>query len=322
MTSDEATVREEVAAAEGNPDTGPGAESRQPVDGMPEAADDAGHDEATEAQADGDAGEAEGDGEQVDEEIEFDFGGNKLRVPRAAVPEEVATRLDEFARGIWSDYTRRGQQLADERKSVAAAREAVEKVRSLNDEALDAYAHGLAIKAELQQLSQTDLPALWRSNPDEARRVSDTIAQRQAELQQVASRVQQAEQQATAAQQAEHKRLAEEGEAALERKIKGFREKVPELLDYVTKQYGIDRTHAERVWRLDTATAEMAYKAMQWDRLQAARKAAPAPKPAAPAAPVTAMKARGSARTESNPDKMTTEQFMRWRQQQIEKRAG
>jgi hypothetical protein len=68
---------------------------------------------------------------------------------------------------------------------------------------------------------------------------------------------------------------------------------VPEIIDYVAQNYGIDKDHAAKVWRQDPATAEMAYKAMMFDRMQSAGKK-PAPVAPKTAAPVTAMKAKGA----------------------------
>lgn len=236
--------------------------------------------------------ETEPEAEQT-EEIEFDFGGNKFKVPKGSIPDEIADQLDKFTKGTWSDYTRKSQEVAEVRKSVEARAQAVAKLESINGEVLNAYSKGLQIKAEIEQLRAIDVNALWQSNPDQARRVSDLMAQKSAEFNATVNKVAQLETGLTQAQEAEAARRAQEGEAVLERRIKGFSQKVPEIIDYVAQNYGIDKDHAAKVWRQDPATAEMAYKAMMFDRMQSAGKK-PAPVAPKTAAPMVAMKAKGA----------------------------
>lgn len=248
--------------------------------------------EAEGVETEADTSETESEAEQP-EEIEFDFGGNKFKVPKGSIPDEIADQLDKFTKGTWSDYTRKSQEVAEVRKSVEARAQAVAKLESISGEVLNTYSKGLQIKAELEQLRGIDVNALWQTNPDQARRVSDLMAQKSAEFNATVNKVAQLETGLTQAQEAEAARRAQEGEAVLERRIKGFSQKVPEIIDYVAQNYGIDKDHAAKVWRQDPATAEMAYKAMMFDRMQSAGKK-PAPVPPKSAVPVTAMKAKGA----------------------------
>lgn len=248
------------------------------------------------AEADGielEAESSETEAEAPPEEIEFDFGGNKFKVPKGSIPDEIADQLDKFTKGTWSDYTRKSQEVAEVRKSVEARAQAVAKLENLNGEVLSTYSKGLQIKAEIEQLRAIDVNALWQSNPDQARRVSDLMAQKSAEFNATVNQVAQLETGLTQAQEAEAARRATEGEALLERRIKGFSSKIPEIIDYVADTYGIDKSHAAKVWRQDPATAEMAFKAMMFDRMQTAGKK-PAAAPQKAAAPMVSMKAKGA----------------------------
>jgi len=243
---------------------------------------------------DADAVETLDNGEAAEaiDEIEFDFGGNSFKVRKGDIPEELASEIAKFTKGTWADYTRRTQAVVEHAKSLQVRERAVDALRGLSDEALSTYSRGVSIKEEIAQLSSVDLNALWQSAPDQARRVSDRLSQKQAEFQAVVNRVAETERRLEEAQQAEMARRAAEGEAQLERRIKGFSQKVPEVIDYVSHAYGIPKEHAARVWRADPASAEMAYKAMMWDRAQnQARK--PASKP--DAVPVAPMRQAGRA---------------------------
>lgn len=267
----------------------------------------------TNAEADAENTEdGEGDGEPA-EEIEFDFGGNKLKVPKGAIPEDVAEKLGTFTKSTWADYTRKSQDVAERVKSVEARESAVEKLGTLNGEILTTFSRGLALKDEISQLQQVNLPALWQSDPDQARRVSDSISRKQAELSSIANAVSTKEQELTNAQQSDVARRMDEGKQLIERRVKGF--KADDVVAYAIKA-GIPERDA-RAWALNPLVTEFAHKAMLYDRMQAAAKPKPAPVPAAE--PVRPMKGKAAATATKDPDKMSMEEWMKW-QDSVEKR--
>lgn len=212
----------------------------------------------------------EGDQEQEQEpELrEFDFGGNKFSVPKDAIPDELAAEIEKFTKGTWADYTRKSQDVAEQKRALEAEKTAVERLAKLNGDALYSFSKGLQLKSEIEQLRQVNLDQLWQSDPDRARRVSDQLAVKQAEFQRTVQDVQAKEAELSAAQQQEMQRQMEEGRKHVERYVKGFEQKVPEVVEYVTKTYGMTKEQAES-WPLNPATAAMAYKAMMYDRMQA-----------------------------------------------------
>lgn len=297
---------EAIAPEAGNGDGNPPSAEEQPKAPSPET---------SEQEASGEG--AAGDPEAAAEEIEFDFGGNKLRVPKGAIPEDVAEQLDKFTKGTWSDYTRRSQEVADARKALEAEQSAVRKLGEIRGDALAAYSDGLRLRAEIQQLQSVNLAALWQSEPDRARQISDALAQKQAEFQNAVAKVGEHETRAAAEEQQHVARLAEEGRQKVAKLAKGFDE--AKVIAYATATYGIPEEQA-RQWPLNPAGAVMAWKAMQWDALQA--KAAPAARPPAPpAAPVASIKPR-SAPVEKDPDKMSDAEWFAWRNRQLAKRQG
>jgi len=247
--------------------------------------------------------------EEPEETLEFDFGGNKLSVPKNSVPEELAEKIDSFGKGLWSDYTKNKNELAESSKSLEARETAVQKLESLHGETLDTYSKGLAIKSELEQLSQYDMSSLWQSDPDQARRLSDTISQKQAEFNSIISKVSQNEQALSQAQQQEVARRSDEGKKLIEKRIPGFEAKVPEVIEYVSKNYGVPKTEADN-WAINPSGAEMAYKAMLYDRMQAKAKAKPKPKAEA-VNPVKPMKGKGGKQAK-DPGKMSPDEYRKW----------
>ena len=238
----------------------------------------------------------EEDGEEDEEaEVEldeFDFGGTKLQVPKGSVPEELRDKIDEFAKGTWSDYTRKSQEVSERAKVLEQRAASVDKIESYTDATLAAYSKGLHAQEQLEQLSQVDLSQLWQSDPDRARHVESLMGQHRAELQQSIAEVNSQETQLTKAREEHIAAQREEGERIVEKQIKGFKEsRLPAVIDYVVSQ-GMDREVAMSDWALNPPMAIMADKALRYDEMQAKAKK-PAPKKQAKT-PVKPMKAKGT----------------------------
>lgn len=256
-----------------------------------------------------DEDEAEQDDDEEPEEYELEYGGNKFRVPKAGLTEDVHAKLDQFLKGSQADYTRKTQEVAEQRKAVEARASAVDQLSGMSDELLVEFSKGRHLRDEIEQLQGVDLNELWQSNPDQARRVSDALSAKQAEFQKTIAKINETEGSVKQAQAAETARIAERGKVEVEKYVKGFNERVPDVVAYVADNYGIPKEVAERDWPLNPATAAMAYKAMMYDRMQA--KAARKPT-AAKAAPLKPIKGKGSG-AKPDPDKQSIDDWMRER---------
>lgn len=271
-----------------------------------------------EAVADEVDSEDEGDEEGV-EEIEFDFGGNKLKVRKDQIPEEIAAKVDEFSKGIWSDYTRKSGEIAETRKALEADKQVVEQLKSVNSDMLSAYSEGMSVRRELEQLQAIDLNSMWQSEPDRARRISDAIAQKQAQFQSAVSKVDQLERQSHQDQQADVSRRAEAGRQAVMKAVPNFDEKA--LVEYAVKS-GIEPESAKN-WAVNPQVAILAHKAMLYDKMTAA---ASKPKQSAQAAPVVPVPNKGTAKGKpdlvKDADKMSADEWLKQRNAQIKQRAS
>jgi hypothetical protein len=270
--------------------------------------------EPNEAETDEDEGE-----EGEPEDVEFDFGGNKVKLPANATAKEIADKVQEFAESLNKGAQEKFRDVAEMRKSLEAEQTAVQKIRALEGKALETYSRGQLVKQELAQLRQIDINALWQSNPDQARRVSDAISAKQAEFNTIVNRVAQLEGQSTQAQQAEASRRMSEGEAAIEKRIPGFKEKhLPEVMAYAEQQ-GIPKDDLKN-WPLNPVFTQAMWKAMQFDKLQKSATKAATPKPA-PAEPIKAEAKSGKGRPAldlvRDADKMSADEWARRRNAQI-----
>jgi len=291
-----------------SPTEGVAPEDDQPIEGdEPEGSDVGEPDDepsADNAEPADEEGEA-GDEEAPEEFDEINIGGEKLRTPKGAIPEEILTKVSDFAKNLEGGFTKKFQEVAETRKEVEARETAVSKLLSLNDDLLTDFSRGKHLKSEIEQLSQINVNALWQSNPDQARQVSDTLAQKQAELSSIINQVTEKEAQLNQSQSQEVARRMEVGRQVVEREIKDFAAKEPEIIDYVVKNYGMSQEEA-KTWPLNPNTAKMAYKAMMFDRMQASTKSKAAPKAAA-AKPFTPAKGKGGNATKDVASMNTSE---------------
>lgn len=254
--------------------------------------------------------------QEAPEEIEFDFGGNKLRIPKGTLPDEIAEKLDQFTKGTWSDYTRKSQEVAEQRKALQAEAEYVARVKSLTDEGQRTFARGLQLREEVEQLAKVDLQALWQSQPDQARRVSDLLAQKQLEFQRVVAKVGEYEAQAARAEQEALARREQDGRDYVAKTVKGWSDThAAEAVAYAMK-HGVPEDQAKQ-WARFPREAVWAWKAAQFDKLQAQARTPQRPA-AAPTAPVAAVRGR-PAPAAPNPEAMSDDEWLKWRNTQLRK---
>lgn len=304
--SDETTVAESEVEETIEPSNEQDTEDNETADSASE--DDAGDDETEE------------DGE-ADDEYEFDFGGNPFRVSKKGITPELAEKVQGFVKGVWSNYTTRSEGVANATRELQAREQTVQKMTQLQGEALDAYSRGLALRQEIEQLSRANDPALWQTDPDRARMISDQISAKTSQFNSMVALVSRAEQAMDQTQAVETARRSEEGKRFIETRVKGFSGKVGEVIDYVNSAYGIPKHEAE-TWPMNPAAAEMAYKAMMWDKLQKETKKKTSPKvEKVEVKPNRPFKSK-SGGANKDPDKMSPDEWLRWRNNQLAKKGG
>lgn len=266
-----------------------------------------------------DASEDDTDEEAEDEEpevVEFDFGGNKLAVPKGSIPDELAAEIDKFTKGTWSDYTRKSQDVTERSKALEARESAVHQIETLQADVLDAYSRGAALKAEIARISQA-LPDLWRTDPDQARQYSDYVRQKEGEFQSITSELSQKEYQAEQAQQQEAARRMEAGKAEVLRQVKDFSE--ADVVKFAIAS-GIHERDAHK-WSLNPTVAIWAHKAMKYDAAQATAKAKPKSAPAKPVAPMKTSSGKKNYDLVKDADKLSADQWAERRNRELARKA-
>jgi len=302
-------------------DAGPAIESEQEApeasdkaDTEPEAApEDSGEEEANdnedEAEAeteDDEEGDGESDGEDdASETVTVEYEGKEYDLP----PELKDALLRQ------SDYTRKTQEVAETRKELEARQASIEQQEQLRSEHAEHFAELAAVDRDLQRFANLDWQRWIDEDPQGAQKAQAQYQALKDQRQQAETRLMQSQDEALKVQREEHAKALEEGQKVLARDIPGWGpDKAREVAQYAVS-HGIP---AEQVSAISNPThVKLLHKAMAFDRLQEQRQK-PAPKKAEPAKRVKGKKSSATV----DPDKLTPEQWVKWRESQLKKKEN
>lgn len=185
-----------------------------------------------EAELDEDGNPIEREPAEEDSE-EIDLEGQKYKIPKAVKPLLM----------MQADYTRKTQEVAEERKAIQAEREAVSKASA---EEIGAHARIVAIDEQLAEYNRIDWDAWEDQDPIAAQSGWRKFQQLQNGRGQAAHTLSQLTQQRTLAEQQETAKRIEEGRQVLEKDIPGWSPDLgAKLLDFGCKQFGFERSEIE-----------------------------------------------------------------------------
>lgn len=225
-------------------DTQDEAEAQEPE----EALDDAEEADAEEYSEEAEDEQSDPDEEETEEEVIEQELPDDLTIKVKLDGEETEVTLDELRKGYsrYSDYTRKTQALAEERKAFQSEAEAIRAERAQYAELLPALKNQLQVQTE----AEPDWDNLYNEDPIEAARLErhwrKTQQDRQAKLQAI---------------EAEQRRIAEETTKEQQRALSEFvqaeRAKLPEVIPE-WKDEGVMQSEAKelREWALNNGFSE------------------------------------------------------------------
>jgi hypothetical protein len=241
---------------------------------------------------------------------EVDVEGEKLAVPKTAAEKLKAAMLRQ------ADYTRKTQELAAQREQFQQTT-AQEQARIEAEKAsIQSVARVVAIDDRLQQYANVDWQALSQSDPVSAQQQFFQYQQLKDARGQLVQQIQQHEAQRALQEQQATARYMQQANEVLGREIKGWgTPEVTKALREVAKELGADEKEVENVrspWVIKALWAQKQLK-----ELQAKASKAPTPPPATPVKTVTGARANATV----NPDKMSPDEFAKWRNAELRKRG-
>jgi hypothetical protein len=243
----------------------------------------------------------------VEDEIEEELEGIKLRGPKDALEKLKAERL------MQADYTRKTQEVAEHRKALEAREQHFQRTAQGHQQHIREVAQLVAIEDRLQQFSQVNWQAITDADPVQALKLHTELTQLQARKGQLEGALTQRQQAAQYEQQRNTAKHLMEARQVLEREIKGWS---PELAGKL-KEYGLTQGFPEEAMDSITqpAIVKVLHKAHLYDQLQKQRTAKPA---AQPAPPVT--RVGGGAASSTKPlSEVSDAEYIRRRREYISK---
>ena len=258
---------------------------------------------AAEVETDAETEDAELDEQTAEpDEEDVEYEGKQYKVP--------AELKDALLRQ--ADYTRKTQEVAEVRRQAEAVARQAQEVHQFNQQNLQEVAAVLAIDQQLAQFSQVDWNALADADPAQAVKLDHQFRDLQAQRAQIEYQVTQKQSEFQQRQQQEAARQLEEGRRVLEREIPGWGADKAQELFLFGKSYGIPEQ------LLGTLNMPVLVKALhdlkQYHQLK--EKATTKPKAPVQEKPVTriaASKAGGAI----DPDRMSPDQWLKWRESQL-----
>lgn len=198
--------------------------------------------------------------EAEEETEELDLGDIRLALPKSAAEKLKAERL------MQADYTKKTQELAEQRKAVEEQQQRLQEAQQFQAVALDKAAEIRAIEHQLAKFDQVDWQTLVATDPQEAMRLD--LARRQ--LQEQHGRARWDMQQLSAQEQQKtaqaRQQMLERANEELARDIKGWGPELQRSIAETGKGYGF--TDAELQGISDPRMVKVLHEAHLYRQLQ------------------------------------------------------
>lgn len=250
------------------------------------------------------------DDEQSDDgdDLEEDLDGLKVRGKKEQIEKLKAERL------MQADYTRKTQEVAEARKQAEAERQSFETERQVHMQNLQEVATMRAIEMQLQNFGQVNWAQLYDQDPAQAAKLDHQMRHLQSQREQLRASVAQRHEQFTQVQQQEAARQLAEGQKVLQRDIPGWG---PELASKL-RDFALANGYTEREVAAirSPAMVRSVYREYQ---VAEAKKQATKRTPQVQAAPVTRVNSASKSRGVVDPDKLSPEQWVKWRNSQVKR---
>lgn len=269
--------------------------------------------------------------EITDEEPQLESGQDETGEEEAVEAEEVEYEGKKYVlpKGLkaallrQSDYTRKTQEVAEQRKAIESEREQVKRAAEAEMQRvqaakahIQAYSHMAALDSQLEEYGKTDWASLSDNDPVEAQKRFFQFSQLKEQRNQLAGYIAQQEQQQAFQSQQEFAKRREEGLEVLKREIKDWSDdKAKSLREFAISQ-GAQASTVDSI--LDPGLVKVMHKAMLYDQLM--QKAQTKPKQTADVKP--AVTVSGPAKVQKDPDKMSTAEWVKWREAQLRKKQS
>lgn len=251
--------------------------------------------------------------EQIEEDEEVEIGGKKVAMPKSIAAEIKAGTMRQ------ADYTRKTQEVAEERKAAAAEREQNRQQAAQSQQYIKEVARVHALDDALEQFKDVNWMELSDQDPDRAQKLNFQYQALLQQRQQAAQAVTQKQHEHALAEQQNLAKQVQEADAYFKREIPDWSEERSARLQQFAIEQGLPADKLALMAVQNPALAKLLHKAELFDQLE--KKQAMKPRaPAAPPAPVTRVGAVRAAAAK-DPDKMSPDEWLKWRNDQVRRKG-
>lgn len=244
---------------------------------------------------------------EAEEDAELEVDGVKLNVPKSVAEKLKAERL------MHQDYTRKTQEVAEERKALAAEREQRQQ-EDASDFAERSRAHQIA--ETLKQYEQVDWQAAWDNDPIAAGKAQAQIQAMHNEYARLNGSIAQRQQHRAMSEQQETAKRVQEAEAYVQREIPGWTDKRGEELKQFATSQGLELNQKTAKMLIENpALFKIMHKAALFDQMEK-KQTAKAPPPAPPAKPITRIGSKAPT-GQVDPNKLSADEWREWRERDL-----
>jgi hypothetical protein len=252
--------------------------------------------------------ESEGDLSDAGSEEDFEEierNGRRAKIPAWLKPELM----------MQADYTRKTQELAEARRNLESERT---NVQQASQEELSAHANLALIDRQIGQYSKVDWNSWHDSDPFEAQKAFAQFQLLKDARAQTLGYLGSVRQERTIKEQQETAKRLEEGAAELARDIKDWSPTTAaKLLDFGQARYGFSREDLDGID--DPRLVKVLHAAFQWEEHQKQQRRAQSHVAAQTSRP--AAKIGGAAPKPGLDDRLSAEEWLRRRNEQLRKRS-
>lgn len=246
--------------------------------------------------------------EPEEQEVEDEIDGVKVRGKKELLEKIKNERL------MQADYTRKTQEVAEQRKTIEAERQRVQQEAQFQQQFIKEVAQVTSIDERLAQFQNVNWAALNAQDPVQAQALHIEFTQLQARKGQLVAELSQKQQQQALVRQQEIARHIQEGQAVLERDIKGWGPELASKLVEYGQKIGFPREVLTNITQPPAIKA--LHKAYLYDQLVAKQAAKPKAEPQAPVPRINATKGN----VVTDPDKLSGDAWLKWRNAQLRKK--
>ena len=263
--------------------------------------------EASDEQLDDDETEGAEPSEPEIEEVETEFGGKKYRIPKALEAERL----------MHADYTRKTQEVAEQRRQVEAIRAQWEQEKQAEQAAENERLELRTVQNAVKQYEAIDWQSFHAQDPESAQRQFMQYQMLRNKASELEGAVNTKKQQTLAQQQAMREQILQAANDYLRQQIPDWSPTTAQAIRSTgTDVYGFKAEELANV--VDPRFVRVMHDAMLYRKsLEKAVKPVeqkPQPQPV--------RKVGSSAPAAKDPDKMGTEEWMKWRNAQIKKQRS